>query len=149
MESFFSRSDQKKYGIDKPMAVYFVYGPLNMSSKQFKDYIVPQLDKALEIKSSSFIVADGYGADVMTLEYLRGKTDNVKVYYMADKPLYSCGFSGISGFKNYIDRDETMTCHSIKDITWIPKKNPEPRLLRNIKRRRRMNHNLSINLNIG
>ena len=139
--------DLTRYGLYNQMETYFVFGPLIISKKQFNKHIVPQLDKALELKSSSFIVGDGYGTDMLTLEYLDGKTTNVKIYHMAKKPLFSYNFDKVTGFKNYLDRDETMTFHSSKDITWIPNKKSE-RLKRNINRRRKMEHNISVNLNI-
>jgi len=93
------------------MNTYFIFGHLDLAEQEFTKYYKPKIDKVLlETPEAYFIIGDCLGTDFLAQKYLYGKTNNVIICHMFDKPYHNIGF------RNADDRDAYMTYNSENDI---------------------------------
>lgn len=122
---------------------YFISGHGNITFEEWTENYKSLIDKALG-ENAHFILGDFKGTDVLSMEYLKDKTQNVTIVHCFSKPRYkpdtfdlpsSCWkFEG--GFKSDEERDMYMTQHSNEDIAWVRKGKENSGTAKNIKRRK-------------
>ncbi len=117
------------------MTTYFVSGHLDITPEEFVSVYVPKLEDVLKEKDVSFVVGDANGVDNLTHVYLMGKTENVTVYHMFERPRCNCWFPTKGGFKTDEERDAAMTRDSDEDIAWLKPKRENSGTAKNLKRR--------------
>lgn len=100
------------------MKTYFISGHLSVTPEEFSTHYAPKIDQALS-ENASFVLGDARGADKLAQDYLLGKTNQVVVYHMFDKPRNNAGFPTKGGFKGDDERDACMTQDSDDDIAWV------------------------------
>jgi hypothetical protein len=119
------------------MPVYFISGHCDITQDEFKKYYHRRIDMALE-KKSMFVMGDARGVDMLAQAYLNGKTENVVVYHIGEKPLHNIGgYPTIGGFKNHKKKDSAMTYASDADIAWVRSDEEQRQLYGNKYRKRK------------
>lgn len=124
------------------MKIAFVSGHGNVTFEEFITHYKPKIDEALS-KGHDFVLGDFRGADVLTLEYLKDKTDNVVIYHCFNKPRYRVDVIGLKskdwiykgGFKSDEERDAMMTVVSDYDIAWVKEGKESSGTAKNLQRR--------------
>ena len=118
--------------------IFFISGHLDLSNSEFLEHYQPQIDNALK-KNSSFVIGDAKGADNLAQIYLLGKTENVTVYHMFEKPRNNAGFNTKGGFLSDSARDKQMTLESSHDIAWVRPGREKSGTQNNLARRSKLN----------
>jgi len=98
------------------MQTIFIFGNGNISFTDFLTHYVEPLENwlAQEKNAVSFIVCEFRGLDTLVIEYLKTKTDKVRVYHMGEKPRYKPDafrtfvneWKFVGGFKSDAERDQ-------------------------------------------
>lgn len=65
----------------------YVFGNGNLSFEAFCERYVPSLEQAIDA-DASFIVCEFRGADTLTLEWLKTRTNDVEVLHVGERPRY-------------------------------------------------------------
>lgn len=100
--------------------IYFISGHRNISNEEFMMHYPHLIYDALRDPDSKFVVGDYDGVDEKAQTFLIGKTKNLIVYHMNDKPMYNNGnWITKGGYVTDIERDTAMTNESNIDIAWI------------------------------
>src|SRR5262245_1858705 len=116
---------------------HYVSGHLDLTQDEFDEHYRPALDEALA-RGDSFVVGDARGADLLTQNYLLGKTDAVVVYHMFTSPRNNAGFATRGGFRSDAERDEQMTRDSDSDVAWVHPGREKSGTQKNLDRRKRL-----------
>jgi len=69
------------------MNVVYIFGNGNISFDVFQSYYIPKINNCLN-DNYTFIMGDFRGADTLTMEYLKDKTNNVQILYCYEQPRY-------------------------------------------------------------
>lgn len=95
---------------------HFISGHLTFPEGFFESHYQPQIDKAL-YENAHFIIGDAPGIDTRAQQYLNGKTENVTIFHMFEKPRNNIGnWTTNGGYMTDNDRDAAMTANSDIDI---------------------------------
>ena len=111
-----------RYGNQSHMSRYFISGHIDISWEKFLEEYKFQLDTAISIPDSSFVVGDADGVDNYAQRYLaeRIPRERISVYYCKERPRNnSFGLRTVGGFRNHTAKDEAMTLASDIDILWV------------------------------
>lgn len=93
-----------------------IFGNGNLRFEDFLTLYAQLLQKALENSENEFIVGDFRGADTLTMEFLKTKTNQVCIYHIGEKPRYLpdsfktqvSNWKIVGGFKSDQERDLAM-----------------------------------------
>ena len=103
------------------MKQVFVSENGNTSFSDFLKYYQPHLETLVNEEDTYFILADFRGIDVLSMEFLKTRTSNVKIYHIGEKPRYFPdkfktlvkNWTLLAGFTSDNERDNA----AIKDCT--------------------------------
>lgn len=103
---------------------YFISGHINLSEDDFAKHYILSIDKALEDNSSTFVIGDAYGVDLMANMYLHSKgisKERITIYHIGVSTYNKNPgqFLTKGGFKSHTEKDTAMTNDSDKDILYI------------------------------
>lgn len=93
----------------------YVFGNGNISFDDFKTFYEQPLSRILAgEKNVEFLLCDFRGTDTLTMEFLKSKTSNVKVFHVGEKPRYypdkfkteAGSWTLVGGFSSDEERDE-------------------------------------------
>lgn len=68
------------------MKQVFISGNGNTSFSDFLKYYQPHLENLVNEEDTHFILGNFRGIDVLSMEFLKTRTSNVKVYHVGEKP---------------------------------------------------------------
>jgi len=117
------------------MRTAFISGHLDLTEEEFSEHYVALIDEALK-EGCSFVVGDARGADTMAQQYLKDKTNNVRVFHAYNAPRNNLGFSKSGGFHSQSAKDYAMTKFSNFDIAWVRPGREDSGTQRNLDRRK-------------
>lgn len=115
----------EKEDFNEKSITYFISGHRNATKEEFEKYYIPLIEEALnETPNAKFIVGDCEGIDIMAQNYLVSIIDDVSritVYCIGETPEFINNeiIYIKNGFKDYRDKDSTMTNDSFKDIAVV------------------------------
>lgn len=120
--------------------IYFIFGHLDLTEKEFDEYYKPKIDDALKDRQSHFIVCDAKGADYLAQKYLELlgiEKHRVLIYHMYDKPRFETFYPTRGGFTSDKERDCSATVDSTHDIAWVKKGREKSGTAKSLMRRKK------------